>query len=283
MPEPYEGAPQNNCTAARVLTVFSKVPKSELVVQVRLEGNNPYMLMALLTVNRQAQQQQQQHAGVPRAPQSVHGRRINGRHLQTQATTASSFLRMHLPGYVVQALQKLPTANTESSEGSETLELEGREDLTDSPLFSALLQADGALRGMTTNSPQATGRTMAQSIAAARHATSNTSSGQRSQGSEPKAAASGLLAAVVRSSAATCSSVFGDTAGSVVLVDVRRQRAHAVSWGHTHGAHVTNMLGHALEAHVWREHKVHGTLVRTASYGSMHGAHSIVLGTSGLW
>lgn len=229
------------------------------------------MLLALLTVTRDPCKQR----GAPRHP--VHGRRMNGRHLQPQITTASSFLRMHLPGYVIQTLQKLaPAAGAGEDNNNYPQDANPKEGLSESPLLAALIQADGALRTLThTSHPPAS---------STQNAEPTPSSGAPESSSERHPPASGLLAAVASSAAAdTSSSVFGDAAGSVVLVDVSRQRAHSVSWGDTHGAHLTNALGHTLEAHVRQEHRLHGVSVRTASYGSMHGAHNIVLGSSGLW
>lgn len=265
--------------------MFPHVPARMLTagrrgMQVRLEGGNPYMLLALLTVTRDPSKQQR---GAPRHP-AMHGRRMNAHHLQPQITTASSFLRMHLPGYVIQSLQKLAPA-VATSDGASTLP-EGeeaadsnlkQEGLAESPLLAALIQADGALRTLTHNTHPPASSTRSTAGRSPHQQPADTPCSQQPP-------ASNLFVAVAKSTAmGTSSSVFGDSAGSVVLVDVSRQRAHSVSWGDTHGAHLTNALGHALEAHVCQEHRVHGVSVRTASYGGMHGAHNIVLGSSGLW
>jgi hypothetical protein len=265
-------------------------------VQVRLEGNNPYILLALLTVTRDPSKQQR--CGGLRTP-GTHARRVNGRLLQPQITTASSFLRMHLPGYVIQTLQKLPTAATSPAHTAPTQSDElhvpnGQDDLKESPLLAALMQADSALRTLTLRM-HSTARSMPPGVRTGPVRQPDHSNGQVASSTTPAAVpeiaaktgfapASGLLAAVAESSGIeTCGSVFGDTAGSVVLVDVKRQKLHTVSWGDTHVAHVTNVVGHSLNAHVQRDHQVHGTAVRSASFGNIHGAHNIVLGTSGLW
>lgn len=250
------------------------------------------MLLALLTVTRDPSKQQR---GAPRPP-AINGHRMQGRGLQSQITTASSFLRMHLPGYVIQTLQKLPSAacsptDTLSESDETSPETSQKEVLKESPLLAALMQADGTLRALTHSAQTPVHRTPHPG-APTGSASTQQADANKTPGDTEKAAAStanslpasGLFAAVARSSAnATSSSVFGDTTGSVVLVDIKRQRAHTVSWGDTHGAHITNAVGHSLDAHVRQEHRVHGTSVLTASYGSMHGAHNIVLGSRGLW